>query len=78
MRWTAFPTPTKPGAVSTRSNGRTFTTTAKVLAARKWQGQYMGYLRQVPDKEKAKFKGIAKEKGVPAAVGELKRRLGKG
>jgi len=74
----AFPAPNKPGTVSTRSNGRTFTTTPKVLAARKWQGQYMGYLRQVPAKEKAKFKGIAKQKGVPAAVGELRKRLGKG
>jgi hypothetical protein len=74
----ARPTTKKTGTVTTRVDGRTFTITTKVVAARKWQGQYMGHLRQVPDAEKAKFKAIAKEKGVAVAVVELKKRLGKG
>ena len=69
--------PAKPGTISTRSNGRTFTTTPKVIAARKWQGQYMGYLRQVPENEKERFRAIGREKGIPAAVAELMKRLGR-
>jgi hypothetical protein len=68
---------TTKGTVTTRVDGRTFTITAKVAAARKWQGQYMGHLRQIPEAEKAKFKAIAKEKGIPVAVAELKKALGK-
>lgn len=69
--------PAKPGTVLTRRDGRTFTRTAKVVEARRWQGQYLGYLRQVPEKDKARYKAMAREKGVPAAVAELKKRLGK-
>jgi hypothetical protein len=65
------------GTVGTRRDGRRFTTTAKVIAARKWQGQYMGHLRQFPEKEKAELRALAKAKGIPAAVGEMKKRLGK-
>jgi hypothetical protein len=68
---------TLKGKVSTRRDGRSFTTTAKVVAARKWQGQYMGYLRQISETEKPRFRTLAKEQGIPAAVGELKKRLGK-
>jgi len=67
----------KVGTVSTRRDGRKFTTTPKVVSARKVQGQYMGYLRQLPPKEKEQVKAIARDKGVPAAVAELKKRLGK-
>ena len=67
----------KAGKVITRSDGRKFTTTAKVVAARKAQGQYLGYLRQMPEKEKARIKAIAKQKGVPAAVVAMKEMLGK-
>ena len=67
----------KAGKVITRSDGRKFTTTPKVVAARKAQGQYLGYLRQVPEKEKARFQAIAKQKGVPAAVVAMKVMLGK-
>lgn len=69
--------PNRVGTVSTRSDGRRFTTTSKVVAARKVQGQYMGYLRQLPAKDKEQVKAIARDKGVPAAVAELKKRLGK-
>jgi len=65
------------GKVSTRSDGRRFTMTAKALAARKVQGQYLGHLRQVPADEKPRFKAIARDKGVAVAVSELKKRLGK-
>jgi len=65
------------GTVLTFRDGRKFTMTPKALAARRFQGTYLNYLRQVPDKEKAKFKGIAKDKGVGVAVDELKKRLGK-
>jgi hypothetical protein len=71
------PAPEAPKVI-TRKDGRKFTTTPKVVAARKVQGQYLGYLRQVPEKEKARFKALAHEKGVPAAVGALKLRLGRG
>jgi pyruvate/2-oxoglutarate dehydrogenase complex dihydrolipoamide acyltransferase (E2) component len=71
------PAPEAPKVI-TRKDGRKFTTTPKVVAARKVQGQYLGYLRQVPEKEKARFKALAREKGVPVAVAALKLRLGKG
>jgi len=67
----------KAGKVSTRSDGRKFTTTPKVVAARRAQGQYLGYLRQVPEKGKARIRAIVKEKGVPAAVVEMKKMLAK-
>ena len=51
--------------------------TAKAVAARKLQGQYLSCLRQVSENEKPKFKAIAKEQGVAVAVIELKGRLGK-
>jgi hypothetical protein len=49
----------------------------KMLAARRLQGQYLGYLRQVPAKEKERFQKVAREKSVQAAITELKKRLGK-
>ena len=59
-----------------RKDGRRFTRTAKVAVARKLQGQYLGRLRQVPKSEKDKFKKIANEQGVAAAVAALNKRLG--
>ncbi len=63
--------------VTTRKDGRTFTVTQKVVDARRVQGQYLGYLAQLPAKEKDRFKTIAREKGVPVAIVEIKKRLGK-
>lgn len=37
----------------------------------------MGYLRQIPENEKAKYKVMAKDKGMPVAVVALKKRLGR-
>ena len=71
------PAATDTGAqVLVRKDGRRFTRTAKVAAARKLQGQYLGRLRKVSDTEKDKFKAIAHEKGVAAAVAALDKRLG--
>ena len=67
----------KAGKTITRKDGKTFTMTKKALAARKMQGQYMGYLRQFPEKAKAQFKALAKKEGVPVAVEEMKQQLGK-
>jgi hypothetical protein len=67
----------KAGHVMTRSDGRTFTTTPKVVAARKAQGRYLAFLRQVPKNEKTRFQAIAKKDGVPVAVVALLKRLGK-
>jgi anti-sigma factor RsiW len=68
----ATPTPAEP-----RGKRRKVASTPALRAARKIQGSYLGYLRQVPDKERAAFKKIAQTKGVPAAVEALKKRLGK-
>ena len=67
----------KAGTVIRRSDGRTFTNTAKAIAAHKLQGQYIGHLGQVPAKEKERYRTIAHEKGVAAAVAALMKRLGK-
>ena len=67
----------KAGKTTTRSNGRKFTKTAKVVQARRDQGRYLGYLRQVPKNEKTRFQAIAKKDGVPVAVVALLKRLGK-
>ena len=69
--------PAKAGTVIKRSDGRTFTNTAKAIAAHKLQGQYIGHLGQVPAKEKDHFRKIAHEKGVAAALAALMKRLGK-
>ncbi len=61
-----------------RKDGRPFTVTQKVVDARRVQGQYLGYLRQVPKGPKrTAFQAVAKDKGVPAAVEALKKHLGK-
>ena len=65
------------GKVIIRSDGRRFTNTPKAMEARRVQGQYLGFLRQVPPEDKDLFRAIAKEKGVPAAVEELRKALGK-
>jgi hypothetical protein len=65
------------GQVIKRKDGRTFTRTAKAMAAHKLQGQYIGHLGRVPAKEKERFRDIAHEQGVAAAVAALMKRLGK-
>jgi hypothetical protein len=41
---------------------------AKLIRARRLQGQYLGALRALGAADRAKVKALAKEKGVPAAV----------
>jgi hypothetical protein len=67
----------RPAKTKTGRTVRKFTMTPKALAARKIQAQYMSALRRVPASEIAKFKAIAKAKGVAAALAELEKRIGK-
>ena len=66
----------KAGKTITRKDGRTFTTTKKVIEARRIQGRYLGYLRPLPDKAKARIKALAKKEGVPAAVEAMEQMRG--
>jgi hypothetical protein len=69
--------PAKAGTVIRRSDGRTFTNTAKAIAAHRLQGQYLACLRRVPEKQRDRLRSIAHEKGVAAAVTALKKQQGK-
>jgi hypothetical protein len=40
-------------------------------------GSYMGYMRQVPARQKAKYQAIKQERGYEAAIAALKADLGK-
>ena len=53
------------------------TVSPEVAASQKLQGQYLGYMRQVPEGDRKRFADIAKTKGREAAVAALKKRLGK-
>ena len=59
-----------------RSDGRSFTVTAAVVESRKLQGQYLGNLRKIPEKERDRYRAIVKAKGVAAGVAAIKKRLG--
>ena len=41
------------------------------------QGQYLGYIKQIPQKDRAKYKAIVKSNGREAAVAAMKKALGK-
>jgi len=56
---------------------RKITNTPKLRAARKIQGQYLGFLRQFAPKQRLQIKALAKKKSVAAAVAEMKKRLGR-
>ena len=60
-----------------RRDGRPFTRTAAVVKSRKIQGQYLGYLRQVPKKDRGPFQKIARGKSVAEAVAALRKHLGR-
>ena len=49
----------------------------EVAASQKLQGQYLGYMRQIPDRERKTFREMAQSKGRQAAVDAMKKRLGK-
>ena len=56
---------------------RRMTITPKRRAALKLQGQYMGYMRQLPARKKALVKAVKEKRGVEAAIAaarKLRRR----
>jgi hypothetical protein len=50
---------------------------AKGRASYQLQGQYVAHIRQIPERERARFKRMAKQDGREKAVAEMKKRLGK-
>jgi len=50
---------------------------AKGRASYRLQGQYVAHIRQIPERERARFKRMAKAEGREKAVAEMKKRLGK-
>src|SRR4051794_20139210 len=63
-----------PAARVPTSGRRKLRLTPRVLALRKMQGKYMGYLRGLKGAKRAQVKKVAKEKGVAEAV-KLAERL---
>ena len=49
----------------------------KILASQKIQGQYLGFMRQIPEKERQKYRTIAKKDGRKKAIEAMKKTLGK-
>jgi len=60
------------GAASTLARGRRIArrraTTARVLALRKLQGRYMGFVRRLKASEKAKVRAIREKQGLAPAI----------
>ena len=56
---------------------RRITNTPALAAARKIQGQYLGLLRKFQGRDRSRLKKIAKTGGVPKAVAEMKKILGR-
>lgn len=46
-------------------------------ASQQVQGQYLGFLRQIPKKDRAKYQSIAREKSREDAIAAMKKALGK-
>jgi hypothetical protein len=63
---------TRPAARPRRTN-----MSPQVIASRKVQGQYIGYMRQLPEKDRGKYAEMAKSKGREAAITAMKKALGK-
>jgi len=53
------------------------TVSAKGRASYRLQGQYVSHIRQIPARERARFKRIATQDGREKAIAEMKKRLGK-
>jgi hypothetical protein len=49
----------------------------EVAASRQLQGQYLGYMRQIPKTKRASFQKISRTEGREAAVAAMKKALGK-
>jgi hypothetical protein len=70
------------GEVTTRrgrrpSKRRRATVSPEIAASRKLQGQYLGFIRQIPASQRAGFKKMATQEGREKAVAAMKKRLGK-
>lgn len=50
---------------------------AERRASQKIQGQYLGYISQIAERERPKFQKLAKEDGREKAIAAMKKRLGK-
>ena len=50
---------------------------AKTRASYQLQGQYLGYMRQIPERQRVKYKTMAKTEGRESAVAAMKKALGK-
>jgi hypothetical protein len=48
-----------------------------VAASRRLQGEYMGLMRHIPGRERARIKKLAASKGRHAAVREMRSKLGR-
>lgn len=62
-------------AVGTRR--RSATVNPAVAASRRLQGEYMGLMRHMSGRERARIKKVAAEKGREAAVSEMRTHLGR-
>ena len=60
-----------------RATAKTRTLSAKTRASYRLQGQFLGYLRQIPERDRAKYKRLAKTEGREKAVAAMKSALGK-
>ena len=65
------------GAVRSAAKRARRKVSPEVEASRKVQGQYLGYMRQIPEGDRRRFQDIAKSKGREAAIAAMKKRLGK-
>jgi hypothetical protein len=50
---------------------------AKNTTSRKLQGQYIGFLRQLPRKDRPKYQELARTKGREIAIAAIRKALGK-
>lgn len=66
-----------PPVVAAPSKRRSARASSKNTAARKLQGQYIGFLRQLPEKERPKYQEIARTRGREQAIVAIRKALGK-
>lgn len=81
--------PTRSSVAPRRKPGRPRTSAAaeapvlhrarqrRASPARKLQGSYMGYFRQLPERDRARFQKMRQEQGIEAAIAAIRARLGK-
>jgi hypothetical protein len=74
LRTDSAASPRRAGAAGRRSSKPV---NAAVAASRRLQGEYMGLMRHLGGRDRARIKKIAAEKGREAAVREMRSHLGK-